>query len=130
MVARIKRNKKRPVKKMLGYFAFAAIAASAIIFLGITNWKIYKNRAGLPQQVQDLKAQVQDLQKQKDDLEKNLSNTQTEDYLEGAARNQLDMKKPGEDVYVVQKELAPAESSGEEKQSMSWWDKIKSFFIK
>jgi cell division protein FtsL len=128
MVARIKRNKKSSVKSMIGYFAFSIFSICVIVFMIITNWKIYQKRVDLPERVAELKAQADQLEKQKKELEQNLSDVGTEDYLEKAAREQLDMKKPGEDVYVIQKEQEQPQQP--EQENMSWWDKIKSIFIK
>lgn len=128
MVAKNKRNKKSSIKNIFGYFVFFTLTIFLIVFFVVTNWKIYQRRASLAPKVEQLRAEVEALEKIKIELEKESSNIGTEDHLERVAREQFDMKKPGEEVYVVQEEPASTEGSGEAKEKMSWWEKIKSLW--
>ena len=128
MVARIKRNKKSSVKSILGYFVFAIATLFIIVFFIATNWKIYQKRSELTKRVEELRAQVDTLEKRNKELKENLSDVGTEDYLEKVAREQLDMKKPGEEVVVIQKEEEQNQPEQEEKKS--WWEIIKSLWKK
>jgi len=49
----------------------------------------------------DLRAEVSELKKKKENLEKELLYKKTDEFVEKAARNELNLVKPGEKVYVV-----------------------------
>jgi len=98
-----------------------------IVFLSITNWKINQRRSELRTMLDQLKAQVQALEEKNKQLKENISYVQSQDYLEQVAREQLDMKKPGEEVVVIQKE---EQESKETKEKKTWWDIIKSWWPK
>ncbi|KPJ55280.1 hypothetical protein AMJ47_00155 [Parcubacteria bacterium DG_72] len=128
MVAKNRTKKKSSVKSILGYSAFVVAAVFIIIFLFVTNWRIYQRRIDLAKQVEELKAKVDASEKRYKDLKDNESSLGSEDHLEEVAREQLDMKKPGEEVVVVQKEEEETQPEQEEKKS--WLEWIKSIFTK
>ncbi len=126
MVAKNKKKKKSFIKSILGYSAFAVAALFVIVFLFVTNWKIYQKRAGLTERVEELRAQVDALEKRNKDLKEESSVIGTKEHLEQVAREQLDMKKEGEEVVVIQKE--EEENRLEQEERKSWWEKIKSLW--
>lgn len=126
MVAKNRKKKKSSVKSIIGYSVIALVFLFVISFLLITNWKMYKKRDGLAERVQELKAQVDTLKKKNESLKEESSAIGTEEHLEKVAREQLDMKKPGEEVVVVQEE--EGEQKPEQEQKKSWWERIKSLW--
>ena len=126
MVAKNRRKKKSSIKSILGYSAFAIAALAIITFLSVTNWRIYQRRIDLSKRVEELKAKVDISEKRYKELKDNESSLGSEDHLEKVARDQLDMKKPGEEVVVVQKEEEQSQPEQEEKKS--WWERIKSLW--
>ena len=126
MVAKNKRKKKSSLRSILGYFAFTAVGLSIIAFLVVTNWKIYQKREGLAERVEELKAKVDLLEKRSKELKDNESFLGSKDHLEEVARDQLDMKKPGEEVVVIQKEEGQEQEEQEEKKS--WWERVKNLW--
>lgn len=107
----------------LGIFAITAIG-----FLVSTNWKIYKNKADSQTKAVKLKMEAEALEKINGELNKSLDYVKSDEYLEKVAREQLDMKKPGEEVVVIQKENA--RQKNEQEKNKTWWEKLKSIFVK
>jgi cell division protein FtsB len=71
-----------------------------LVFLG--NWK-YKQWAGeklIQQQKQELQQQADALQKKNNELSQSLQYLNSDSFKESVARQQLNLKKPGEQVYT------------------------------
>jgi cell division protein FtsB len=115
--------KKTIVSVFLGILIILFIA-----FLVNTNMKISKRKAELSARVIDLKQKVALLEEKNIELNDQKSYMGSQEYLEKVAREQLDMKKLGEEVLVVQKSIDEQEKKGSENSS--WWEKIKSIFVK
>jgi len=128
MVAKFKKNKKsKSLKdKVLSIFLISLVLF-IVGFIIVTNWKINKRREGLINRVSLLKEEVQKLEEKNRELKEKKLDSESEDYLERVARDQLDLKKPGEEVIVVQKE---EEQKEEEEEKKSWWDKFKSIWTR
>jgi len=117
----MERIKRLAVSFFLGVVVFAAIA-----FLISSNWKIYQKKAGLGEKVSEMKDESEVLERKNLELKENLNYIQSGEYLEKMAREQLDMKKPGEEVIVIQKQ----KEDDLPQKNESWWTKIKSIFAK
>ena len=128
MVAKFKKNKKIKSIKSKAFSVFLIILVLFIIgFIVATNWKINKRRGELTNRISVLKQEVEKLEQKNRDLKEKKSETESQDYLEKVARDQLDLKKLGEEVVVVQKKEEQKEEQEEEK---SWWDKFKNIWKK
>jgi cell division protein FtsB len=55
--------------------------------------------------LEDLSQEVNQMEGQKNDLQSSVEYKKTDDYVEEKARDDLNMVKPGEKVYVIPKEL-------------------------
>lgn len=128
MVAKLKKNKKWPLKSIILSVLLAVLSLGAIVFLSATNWKISQRRAEFSKRIEVLKAEVDVLEEKNRGLKENLSYIESQDYIEQVAREQLDMKKPGEEVVVIQKEEEQVQPEQEEKKT--WWETIKSLWTK
>jgi cell division protein FtsL len=128
MVAKFKKNKKiKSLKdKILSVFLISLVLF-IVGFIVVTNWKINRRREELINRVSLLKEEVQKLEEKNRELKEKKLDSESEDYLEKVARDQLDLKKPGEEVVVVQKE---EEEKEEEQERKSWWDKFKSIWTR
>lgn len=131
MVAKIKRNrkpkKKKTLKPFVFYIIFIIIFFALAAFFISTNWKIYQRRAELNNKITELEKELEDLEIKNKDFKENINYIQSQDYLEQAAREELDMKKPGEEVVVIQREEKEKE---EEPESKNWWEKLKGIFMR
>ena len=95
-------------------------------FLITTNIKISRRRAELTNRIETLKQEIGILEGKKEELKEKISQAGSEEYLEEVARDQLDMKAPGEEVVVVTKKEEKKED--EDQENRGWWEWIKSKF--
>ncbi len=96
-----------------------------VAFLLHTNWKVYQRRIEFAAKIANLKQEIAFLEQRKKEFEEKKSQTKSKEYLEEVAREELGLKKPGEEVVVVQEEKPEQKKEIEEKKS--WWERIKSF---
>jgi len=131
MIAKIKRKRKAKKSKLLKtalfYLFFAVASLGLVFFLIVTNLKIYQRRSILNARIAELKKEVEILEDRNKNLKENIDYVESEDYLERVAREQLNMKKPGEEVVVIQKEEGKEEKNQEDK---NWWEKLKGIFMR
>lgn len=127
MVAKIrrKRNKKTNKKPFLFYILLTIIFLSLAVFLAYTNFEVYQRRSKLKAKITSLKQELEKLEETNKILRENVNYIESEDYLERAAREELEMKKPGEEVVVIQKE-----EDQEEEKDKNWWGKLKGIFMR
>lgn len=123
-----KKKKASPVKNVLFSGSLVILVLLVIGFIVFTNWKINKRRVEMLDRISALKQEVQVLEKKNMELKEKKTEAESEDYLEKVARDQLDLKKPGEEVVVVQKEQEEEEKPQE--QEKSWWEKFKSIWTR
>lgn len=122
-------KKKKNVKKLISSSLFGITVLAVIIFLVSTNWKINQRRRELIKKADLLEQQVNELEQKNKELKEKKAEAESVDYLEEAAREQLDLKKPGEEVVVIQKEEEEEEEEVREEE-MSWWEKFKSIWTR
>jgi cell division protein FtsL len=124
MVSKFRKNGK--IKRFMGIFFSVLVGAlflAAIAFLIYTDIKINKKRVDSIAKIDSLKIQISDLEKKNDDLKQKTSETGAKEYLEGVARDQLGLKKPGEEAVVIKEENVAENKATEEKQG--WWEWLK-----
>ena len=118
MLSKFKKNKKAGSWKNALFSILLGIAILlVIVFLFFTNWKINQRRAVLTARIAALKEEIAILVQKNEELEKKKSQIEGEEYLEKVARDQLNLKKPGEEVVVVAKEKEKEEEITEEKKT-------------
>jgi len=117
-------------KKTKGLTRFKRIFFQALIgifllgvsgFLAISVLKIIKTRGELTGKIESLKKEIQILEKENKKLETGISQTESQDYWEGKAREQGYIKE-GEEAVVVLPASGEATSTQKEK---SFFEKIK-----
>ncbi|MFH1401613.1 MAG: septum formation initiator family protein [Parcubacteria group bacterium] len=121
MLAKKGKNKK----------AFETLFISAIFillffavtgFLIFSNWRVNQKRSELNIKIESLRKEIQNLETRRVQLEADISQSQSQEYLEQVARESLDLKKPGEDVVVVKQSASATE--GAAVQEKSFWQNI------
>jgi cell division protein FtsL len=128
MVAKLKENKKRRRGRSLFLsVAVAVLFFSAVAFLIVNDLKVSRRRAELKAQISALKAEIEEAKKKKAELESQISQVGNRENIERVARDQLNLKKPGEEVVVVKKKERVG-ALEDKKENKSWWEKIKSIF--
>lgn len=132
MLTKFKKKKKRGKYKDMVFPVFMIIVFVTLIVVLVTaNVKITKKRARLTSQINILKQEIQTLEQRNKDLGAGLSQSGSEEHLEKVAREQLDLKKPGEEVVVIAKEQdqeKEQEEPEEKKNSWNpkyWWEWIR-----
>ncbi len=78
---------------------FLIFGSIFLLFLIVVLARQYKQRYSIEKEISDLLAQQQDLQKNNQDLQDFIAYLNTDSYKETAAREQLNLQKPGEVVY-------------------------------
>jgi len=130
MIAKFKRNKKRNSKKDIFFSISLGILLILVIsFLVVTNRKISQRRAELTARITALKQETGILEQKNKELKEKISEVGSEEYLEKTARDQLNMKAPGEEVIVITEEEGNKEEE-EIEEEKNWlekkWEEIKS----
>ncbi len=128
MVSQFRKNKKRnPGKDIFFSILLGVLLVLVIGFLIVTNIKINRQRTELTDRIATLKQEIGILEGKREELKEKISQAGSEEYLEKVARDQLDMKAPGEEVIVITKG-DEEEKEEEEKEKRGWWEWIKSKF--
>ena len=125
MIAKKRKNRKS-YKTIFFSSIFSLLILAIIYFLVISNWKINERRQEMSAKIESLKKEIQQREEKNSQLKLGTSQSQSQDYLEKVARENLDLKKPGEEVVVVKPVSSTTEQvSGEEK---NLWQKIREKF--
>lgn len=109
-MAKKQKNKKFFKNKIKSYFI--AIALLFVLFWALVPLpRLIKSSKELNRLEQEL-AQIQE---ENQGLKKELENIKKDRYIELAAREQLDLAKPGEETYIVVKQEKPKPQKKDEK---------------
>ncbi len=125
MLAKKGKNKKTR-ETLLFSVIFVLLFFGITGFLVVSNWNINQKRNDLNAKIESLRKQIQDMEEKKIQLESGIDQSQSSEYLEGVARDSLDLKKPGEDVVVVKQSASTTEETAAPEKSL-WqkiWDKL------
>ena len=110
---------------MLLSVVIVILSLVAVGFLVKTNVKINRKRAELLSRIESLTAEIQIAEQKNQELKSKISQSESSDYLEKVAREQLNMKKPGEEIVVITKEETQGSSEKEKSFWQKFWEKIK-----
>jgi cell division protein FtsB len=112
--------KHKEIKKEVIFTTIISILVFIIVsFLIASNFRINQRRTDLKDQLQVLQNQYQSLLQQKEELESQTSQASGQDYLEKEARENFNLKKPGEEVVTV----LPLEEGGDKTtEQRVWWN--------
>jgi len=95
-----------------------------LIFLGDLKFKQWLNARQIEKQRQSLQQQADELQKKNDELNQSLQYLNSSSFKERVARQQLDLKKQGEQVYSFSDapQVLGASTQPQESNFKKWWD--------
>ncbi|MFC1789537.1 septum formation initiator family protein [Patescibacteria group bacterium] len=116
-----KKTNKKKLETIIFSIVLIVLAISIVGFLVISNWKITQKRNNLNIKIESLKQEIQELEEKNSELKDGVNQTQSEEYLEQVAREQLNLKKPNEEVVAIQSATETVESTFEEK---NFWQKF------
>ncbi|MDP2930784.1 MAG: septum formation initiator family protein, partial [bacterium] len=96
-----------------------------IVIIGIllfSNLQMNQRRRQLMLKISELDQEIVALEKRNQELEAGIAQTVDEKYLEQEARDNFQMRKPGESVVVV----SPPENSQNNllEKPKTWWQKV------
>ena len=86
-----------PFKQKLKY----GLISSALILLSVISLRSSLNILKNKRRLEDIKNEVFNLEKEKLSLEESIEYKKSDEYIEERARNDLNLIKPGEQVYVI-----------------------------
>jgi len=113
MIAKKRKKKRGSRKSEKRNLIFGILIFSLIIYLVMSNLRINWQRTELSEKLTTLKQTSQSFLEEKEKLNLLLNQTLSQAFLEKVAREDLNLKKPGEKVVVIKKEeprMAPSES--------------------
>ena len=122
MITRKKKTRKgNSLQSLIFGVLLTVLVLGTIGFLIFYNFKIYKKRISLQDRVEALKAEINILEKRSQELREGISQAGQEGFLEEAAREQFNLKKPGEEVITV---LPPEEEKEQQEpeEKKVWWN--------
>lgn len=131
MIAHSVRFRKKP--SLIFPTFFIIIVFLLIVFLAVSNWNLNKKRSHLNAKIDIMAQKNATLERINSDLKEKISEIPEENYLEKVAREQFNLKKPGEEVVVIKKERGSATSAESEPQKSffepkKWLEWVKSKF--
>ena len=122
-----KKRKKRSYQSLFVSAFIVILTLGLIGFLVISNWKINQRKSELMSIIESLKEEIQTLEGKKAEWLAGIDMSQSEENKEKVAKDQLGLKKPGEEVVSIKQEQNEEEVKQEEKKSF-WqkiWEKLK-----
>jgi cell division protein FtsL len=95
-----------------------------LLFLGDLKFRQWQSQRQINQQKQSLEGQANELQQKNDELTQSLQYLSSPSFKERVAREQLNLKKDGEQVYSFSDGPTSQPQSAQDKTSNAkkWWD--------
>jgi cell division protein FtsB len=121
-------KKRHSFKSKLASAAMGLVALAIIAFLAVSNWRIYKDRRAMDDDIKKTQDQIQVLQERATALQAGLTAAQGEGFQEEKMREQ-GYKKPGEEVIAVLQDNASSATKQDAANGdnfwLNLWQKIK-----
>ena len=121
MIAKYRKSAKYSFQTIFSLFFIGVLALAILIFLFTSNLKLSERKAELDSQIISLNKEFQVLEKENQELKAGISQISQDSYLEKKAREQFNLKKPGEEVVAFIKEDDKKE---EEEKKENFWERI------
>ena len=123
------------IRGVLFPLLMVVILLAVVGFLAFSNIRIRNYRQRIISQLGQLENEIQILERRKEELKAKISQAGTQDFLEQVAREQFNLKAPGEQVVVISKERNSQETEENEPAEKEkepffkyWWEWLKSKF--
>ncbi len=97
---RAERRKKKKIRINIGRMIVVAVM---IVLIGVTSFSV-KRIVALKIEQNQLRREQTSLKAKKEKLKYELKHIDSESYIEEQARKQLNMIKPGEIIYMIEKD--------------------------
>lgn len=106
------------------FFALLVLSAMLASAMVASNLKINKREKDLNSRMEVLKEEIKSLEEKNKQLRAEIDQTQNQDYTEKILRDNLNYKKPGEDVVVIKSATDTANGAEEQLEEKNFWKKI------
>ena len=104
-------------------FLFVSFVAFGIIVLAVSNIRIYEKRASLQSHLDEKEVELEMLKERVSQADNLLNGTDDDFMIEKMAREQLLLKKPGEEVvFITFPESNSVELIEDDKKEFRWWN--------
>ncbi len=121
MVTEYRKNAKYSLQTIFSLSFIGLLALTILIFLLVSNSKLSQRKENLNSRINSLNSEIQALEKENQELKAGISQISQDSYLEKKAREQFNLKKPGEEVVAFIKEEGDEE---EKEEKENFWQKI------
>jgi len=111
------------IKQFL-YFLGIVVLLACFVFLGIQNVRLVKKYKEFKLKSQELESQVEETEKENQELRFRISHSEDLEYLEKIAREELNLKKAGEEVVAFPLIDKKEKESNKREYTWSFWQKI------
>ena len=106
-------------------FLLASFFIFAIIVLAVSNIRIYEKRVSLQSHLDEKEAELEMLRERMNQTDNSLNGTDNDFMIEKMAREQLLLKKPGEEVvFITFPESDSVELIEDDKKKFRWWNPL------
>lgn len=113
MIAKKNKKVKSIITDLKRKLAIAGFAVLIIVLLN-ANIKIWQEKQKAEKELQKVEESIEDITKEKDNYNFQLGKSDSEEYLEKVAREDLGLQKPGEQVIVIKKQEDSQNTGGNE----------------
>jgi len=103
MIAKKNKKVKSIITDLKRKLAIAGFAVLIIVLLN-ANVKIWQEKQKAQKELQKVEESIEEIGKEKDNYNFQLGKSDSEEYLEKVAREDLGLQKPGEQVIVIKKQ--------------------------
>ncbi len=130
MIAKARKNRRLANFKDRFFSIFKLmLLIAAVGFLAVTNFRMRESRKELEARFNNLKGEIQIAKEKNEVLKKSISKGESREYLEELAREQFNLKAPGEEVVVISRENGKEGGANGAKTDFlnpqDWWDWLK-----
>jgi cell division protein FtsB len=121
MITKIKKKENRH-RFLFFSLLFGFLILSIIAFLIFSNINLAERRAELIERIEVLRKEIQVLKEENQKIQAGIKRAEQKDFLEEKAREELGLKKPGEEVVII----SPIEPKVEEsiEKEKGFWERI------
>ncbi|MDP3093750.1 MAG: septum formation initiator family protein [bacterium] len=119
-----KKSKKDLPQSRINLWFFIVIFLLIGIFLASSGWQMAQRRKELFLRTDALEKEIAVLEKRNLELKAGTDSSSQESFLEKKARENFQLKKPGEKVVIVVVSPSASPEPAAREQSGFWWQKI------
>ncbi len=95
-----------------------------IVILNLSSYRIFRERRGNKEKLEELEREMVFLEERKMELETSLEESSDEEYIERVLREDFLMQKPGEKKVII---LTEEEEEEEIEEEESRWDRFLNY---